>query len=138
MEKLKKPENPIFSKTQEYLKMKHQELKNDYMSEDGGPEACLLVAVDVAKLILEEGGKPELFAIRGKKVDSVNTKSISPTQYDGRVEWGGHMVCVNDGIVYDPMVGNPTELSEYLETSFLEPVEATVRISKERIDDFVK
>ena len=138
MEQFNKTERQMFSETLEYLKSKYEKLKDGYVCEEGGAESCILIAVDVARLILKEGGRPEIVSINGKKIDSSNTKSIFPALYKGRVKWGAHMVCVNEGIVYDPMVGYPLELSEYLDTVFSEPVDSVVRIPQERIVDFVK
>lgn len=127
-----------FQKANEYLKQKYSELENDYKTPDGKYSgACTSIAADMAKIILEEGGKPYLVSIRGKKVDSINTKPIAPARYEGRVVWGGHTVCGVDGIIYDPMIGDPVTEDSYIQTAFLEPVDAEVFVSSEDIEEFI-
>ncbi|MBP9771707.1 MAG: hypothetical protein KBD16_02160 [Candidatus Pacebacteria bacterium] len=133
-------ENPVsneairFPKTEEYLKSEFVELSNNYRK-GGHTASCTLVAFDVAGIVLEEGGHPSILSIVGQKVDSINTKTIVPKCFEGRITWGAHQVCENEGIVYDPMVGKPLPLETYLQTVFTEPVEAEVRFSTEQIKE---
>ena len=93
----------------EYLRRKHQTLRNDYHTPDGiYYESCTELACDVAKLSLKEGIKPSLLSVRGETLpDGVNTKTLVPKLFEGRVTWGGHVVCAKGDIILDPMVGNP-------------------------------
>jgi len=131
-------ENPGFVKTIEYLKKRFTELDNNYKLPDNKhAESCLNIAVEVAGLLISEGGKPYIIAIDGKKIDSINTEAISPARYEGKVEWGRHLVCANDGIVYDPMIGEPVALEEYVQSAFTKPVDATVRVAQDAMEEFL-
>lgn len=124
-----------------YLREKHATLKNDYKMPSGqGAEACGLIAANVAKMFVTMGEKPMLLGINPRKVAEggrAGGESLEPRIYEGRVSWGGHVVCVNHDIVYDPMVGEPKGLSEYKETIFTEPVESEVLVSADDIENFV-
>jgi hypothetical protein len=79
-----------------------------------------------------------LYAIRGQIVDSVgNRKTITPKQYHGKITWGGHTVCENQGLVYDPMLGKAIPLPQYLEETFTEPVTGEISVSSDKIQGFI-
>ncbi len=123
-----------FGKTLQYLKDNFSELENDY----GTNHACSLIACDVARLLIAEGGHPQILDIRGRKTDlGGNTEDLIPRRYSGRVTWGGHSVCQNDNLIYDPMIGEPVEKELYLNTTFLNPAEATVYVPNEEMEEFL-
>lgn len=131
-------ETQTFEKAIKYLGNKFPELENDYSNDDGYVEHCGLIAGEVAKLILADGGHPQLLSIRGQKVDSMNTETLEPKRYAGRVVWGGHTVCENNGVIYDPMIGEPVNKKIYLENTFSKPVVATVLVPQEKMNEFIK
>ena len=135
-------ESLSFPKTKQYLESKFVELENDYRSSDGiHSESCGLIARDVARLIVSEGGNPEILFIQGKEVDIVHilaNEFLEPRRYAGRVSWGGHTVCENENIIYDPLVGIPMDKETYLRTTFLDIAKAEVSISKDKVKDFIK
>jgi hypothetical protein len=132
-------ERMSFPKAESFLATKARTLSHDYRNEHGQLEHCGLLAMDVARLILQEGGHPSMYSIRGSVIDSVgNRKSLTPKQYNGSIIWGGHTVCENQGLIYDPMVGRPVPLSQYLEETFTEPVTGEVSIPSNKIEDFVR
>jgi len=47
-------------------------------------------------------------------------KGIKPKIYEGRVWWACHFVCCADGIIYDPMLGEPKPLEEYTQAFYEE------------------
>lgn len=111
-----------FIETLTYLQEKFFDLENDYSTSDGNhAQSCSLIATKVASLLKKEGGSPQILIITGMKVDSVNTETLYPRRYEGRVKWGGHVVCECGGVVYDPMLGIPVNTEEYLKTAFLRP-----------------
>jgi hypothetical protein len=131
-------EKMSFPKTESFLASKARTLTNEYKDENGHLEHCGLLAIDVARLILEEGGHPSLYAIRGQIIDSDgNRKTLTPKQYNGKITWGGHTVCENQGIIYDPMVGRAVPLSQYLEETFTEPVTSKIDVPSDKIQDFI-
>lgn len=134
-----KLENQDFSDVLDYLDLKYKSLTNNY-SEDGiYREHCGLIATDIAKLFMNKGLKPELFSVRGQIVDKVgNSESIRPKRYNGQVTWGGHTVCVLDGIVYDPIIGKPIPIELYKMTAFEKEVRMYVQIEANKMEEFVK
>lgn len=62
---------------------------------------CGLVSFDIAFLLLEREQKPTILHLRSE-TDSV----LFPDRYGGTVNWGGHMVCSCDGLIFDPLVNS--------------------------------
>ncbi len=100
----------------DYLRKKHSTIVNDYRASDGRySEHCGLIAIDIAKLFLDAGRRPYI----AKVAEDVNeggciqSKSLEPTMYEGRISWGAHQVCVCDGQVFDPMLGEPVAIESY-------------------------
>lgn len=135
---LTEQENPVGR----YLAKKNKTLMNDYRTPDGKyAEHCGLIAVDIAKMLLQEGKRPSLVSIRGKRVanpDIVANEPLIPVQYGGRVQWGGHIVCVCEGVVYDPMIGEPLPLATYAQEAFGADVDMETDVDEDRIADLVK
>src|SRR3989339_32184 len=95
-EQLERAETP--AKVLEYLQSKHGTIINDYQTPDGNyGESCTLIAVDIAKMFLQEGKKPYIIMVRPEA-----NKTLKPGMYNGRVSWGAHQVCCCDGKAYDP------------------------------------
>lgn len=131
-------EQERFPKAVNFLKEKAPILANQYRDPNGQLEHCGLLAIDVAKLILEEGGHPTLLSVRGRVVDSVgNRKTLVPKQYKGAITWGGHTVCENKGLIYDPMVGYPVITETYLNEIFTEPVTIRTSVASDKIQEFI-
>jgi hypothetical protein len=128
--------NPVL----EYLREKHRTLKDDYRTADGKNEICGLVASDVAEILLKEGKNPSIIMVEGKLLQDsfVNTEPLRPVQYKGRVSWGGHVVCICEGLVYDPMMGRPLPIESYGYEAFGTDVRMKTLISEDKIEDFIK
>ncbi len=111
----------------DYLQQRHLSLNNDYRMpppRSNFSESCHYVYEEIAKLCRKHGYEPKLFHVRGMKLaEGVNTESLLPKRYQGRVEWGGHLVCVVGNTVLDPLVGIPLSMEEYAETIFESPVD---------------
>lgn len=123
-----------------FLTEKNKTLVNDYHTPDGNHvENCSLVAIDIAKMLLKEGKKPELIFITGKCIENSpnNYEALKPVQYEGRISWGGHMVCACDGLVYDPMIGEPLPIEEYAHKAFGADVEMKIKVPQNEIEEFV-
>ncbi len=121
-------ETPTFApEILEYLQQRHLSLNNDYRMpppQSNFSESCHYVYNEIANLCRKYGYEPKLFRVRGKKLaGEVNTKSLIPKRYQGRVVWGGHLVCVVGNTVLDPLVGIPLSMEEYAETVFENPVD---------------
>jgi hypothetical protein len=130
-------ESAKFPKAEVSLRKFFNDLSDDYNDEQSHPHACSQMAADIAKLILEEGGLPRLLSVRGRNIDSINTEVLIPKRYEGRIRWGGHVVCAVGDTVYDPLVGVPISLKAYLNEVFENPAQAYERVSVDEIEDFI-
>ena len=109
----------------DFWKIKRRQLANDYVDESGlYAESCGVLAVEIARLLEAEGKTPSILSLR---VDSADTNILVPLPYGGRIGWGGHMVCVAEGMVYDPMLPAPVQWDSYSEAAFGEDILATER-----------
>ena len=125
------PDNSVLN----YLVEKNKTLINDYHTPDGNySESCSLIAVDIAKILLNEGKKSEIVFITGKNAN----ESLGPKQYNGRVSWGGHVVCVCEGMIYDPMIGKPLLIEEYINEAFDSEIKMETIVTKNKIEEFVR
>lgn len=113
--------------TLEYLVRKHSTLKNDYKMPDGNfVESCSIIALEVARRLLEEGKSPYIISFRD------DTSSIKPRIYSERVTWGAHIVCCENDLAYDPMLGQPYPLKKYTYIAFGRKVHSHVMLTKEK------
>lgn len=125
----------------EYMVNKHRTLTTNYKTPDNQySESCGLIAIDIAKRLLEEGKIPCIMQIFGKIIDSEgNRKSIIPKQYDGKVIWGAHQICCAEGKAYDPMISQePVMITDYFQMTFIDDVDTKILINQEEIRKFVE
>jgi hypothetical protein len=124
-----------------YLLEKNRTLINDYRAPDSNyAESCTLIAMDIAKILLGEGKRPEIISVTGKRVANpsiIANEPLKPVQYDGRVSWGAHIVCACDGLIYDPMIGRPMPTDKYAQDAFGDDVEMQTIVTKDKIEEFV-
>jgi len=125
----------------DYLKKQFEVLKNDYRTPDGHVQSCTLIACDVARLLIEEEKIPSIYKVLGKLKDGskYNRETLIPRLYEGRVEWGGHIVTVDEeNVVYDPMLGKSMSIDNYKQQAFLNnDIEMVENISSENVPEFI-
>ena len=120
----------------EYLKEKHQHLKNDYRDESGiHVEHCGLIGLDIAKILFDEGYEPKMMVVR-QLVDN-NFVTLVPKLFEGRVKWAAHQVCCCDGLALDPVIGKPIEVEKYTQEMFGKDIPMKETIPFERIEEFI-
>jgi hypothetical protein len=124
----------------EYMANLYPTLANDYRTPDGKhSESCGCIAVDIAKRLLAEDKVPYIARVQGKLIDTINRHSITPKPFNGRISWGAHQVCCEDGLVYDPMVApKPVAIDDYCKMTFEGEVEMDVLVAQDRIREFVE
>ena len=131
------PLNPVLR----YLADKHKSLLNDYHTPEGNyAESCAVIAADIAKILIKDGKKPTIVSITGKRIDNphiIASEPLEPVQYEGRVSWGGHTVCVCEGMVYDPMIGRPLPIEEYAHEAFGTDIKMKTMVAEDKIEEFV-
>ncbi len=120
-----------------------------------GDRNCLDVACALAWRRLEEGGEPELLAFRPPSPDPQLTlfhaSDYEPLDHaigrfpkvallttEGRFSWNCHVVCAENGWVFDPMLDEPVTLEEYRiqvledESTVCEVLRDTAQLRQER------
>lgn len=78
---------------------------------DEYPFSCFAIAAEIGSFFLEDGD-PQLIAMRNIEPGNLRPQTLKRTQ------WGGHVVCVESGIAYDPILPEPVPLEEYPEIAF--------------------
>lgn len=123
----------------EWLEAKSLTLQNDYRTHGRYSEACGLLAFDAAELLTMAGESPSIGTYTGREIrisGLIDNESLVPPRYEGRVSWGAHVVAINNGYVYDPMVGKPVSLSEYPMLAFgTNDVKLKIRLDTDYIKD---
>ncbi|MFA6523147.1 MAG: hypothetical protein WCS85_02155 [Candidatus Peribacteraceae bacterium] len=100
--------------------------KPEYGTPAGDFRPCLLVAYDIAQVLLH--GHQDLSVMRLTREGGFTFKPKHvPEEFEA---WGEHFVCVCDGTVYDPMLDQPVPLNDYCEVMFGMPL--PMRIHKTR------
>lgn len=122
----------------DYLIKKHETLKDNYTDSKDLAESCSLIAVDLARLLLKEGRRPHIAQVWGKTIKGgINRKPLVPKLYGGRISWGGHIVCCEKDIVYDPLVGKPLNTRSYTSEVFNDPVDINTLVPQDQIEEFI-
>lgn len=124
----------------DFFNLKHESLKQDYLDPDGiHSDICLLIACDIADLLIKEGKNPAIYEVKGEllKGSKINRQSLVPKQYGGRRKWGAHKVCVENNIVFDPILPKPIPISIYPEQAFEGNVHMTEEIPPEEIPELL-
>jgi len=102
---------------EDYLSAKQQELGRRYRAD------CGEIAKQVAELLKSTGEDPYLIALHGT-LKNPNTNSrwpLIPAAYSNQlrpVKFDGHYVCAASEITYDPIIGYPLPVEEYLDRAF--------------------
>ena len=124
----------------EYMTNLRPTLVNEYRTPDRRySESCALIAVDIAKRLLAENKTPYIAVVRGKLIDSINRADIIPKPFQGRILWGAHLLCCENGLAYDPMVDSkPLAINNYCTTAFEGEVDMNIIVAQEQIKEFVK
>lgn len=127
---------------EEYLRKKHSTLINNYRTPDGKySESCLLIAIDIAKLLIEAGRNPYIMIVQQnvRERGYITLKELVPRLYRGRVTWFTHLVCCCDGYVYDPILRIPLgiEINDYCKIVFGKDIDMKIKIPCHEMKDFI-
>jgi hypothetical protein len=132
----------IFSEeVTKYLEKKHKQIKNDYRDIEGKfYEQCGHIALDIAKILLDEGYKPYIMEASEPVEDSSYIKVIPlvPKLYKGKVKWSAHQVCCCNGLAFDPVIGKPIKLESYSKEMFGRDIQMREVISSNQISTFIE
>ncbi len=124
-----------------YLRTRHQTLRNDYMMSNGEDEKCSSIACEIAELIIQEGWRPYIMEISEQFHNEswqLEHKHFMPQIYDDRVEWIRHYICCCHNTVYDPLLGVPIELNQYNQVAFWEQIKMQLLTRPQSISWFDK
>lgn len=118
--------------TVEYLARKQKSLRPNYTRDNGRHlESCWHVATDVARRLLDEGKEPEIVTFTEGTFSLL--KPMVPKEYEGKVTWYAHHVCVADGMSYDPIIGEPVPINEYCQRAFGEDFKMQVSFPHKKL-----
>jgi hypothetical protein len=106
------------SEALDFFESEHRRLGANYVLEDGSPESCVEVAILVSTYLHLEGKEAEIVYLTGAAKDDVNFEPLRPLPYRDRIIWGGHTICVLEGVVYDPILEAPEPLESYPTKAF--------------------
>ncbi len=106
--------------TLEYLlRMERFLFDNQYTAD------CTCLAYEVAKRLLDEEKMPALYRIGDQRFPRV---VFAPLRFPEKI-WLYHDVCMVDGVVWDPMMGQPLLLDEYFTKAFGASLQIEERVS---------
>jgi len=98
--------------------------------EERGFWNCLSAVETLAALLLEGGRSPWIGRLRKSEArgDTVFHGPLMPLRFHGAITWTTHYVCIERGIVYDPVALRPLPLRRYSQAVFGEeiPIETFV------------
>jgi hypothetical protein len=107
----------------DFWRRQREHLVDDY-SDDVGAVHCGVLADEIAGLLKKDGKAPLLVDLRGVTIDDGgNTKRLIPLPYKGEVMWGGHCVCLSEGLIYDPILEEPEPVGTYAAKAFGDEVQ---------------
>lgn len=121
----------------EILQNDHERLTNGYITPEAYSDSCAIVACKIATKLLAAGMRPYLLVIRGGLKNGGNTESLKLVLMKGDMKWGAHIVCAEGEIAYDPVVGNPLPIDEYLKKMFDQSVTYEVMVPPEKMEEFI-
>ena len=75
---------------------------------------CSQIAISIAEMIVDVGKNPDILRI-GKRDMS---DKLKPKMYPRMAPWNYHDVCRLDKVVYDPNLGFPCHMDDYMEKLF--------------------
>jgi hypothetical protein len=96
----------------EFTAFYHPRAAVDYRDPSGDVLSCALIAGAFRVLIAGE--------IRVVRPDLGSHAALRP-RVEAEITWGGHVVCVKDGLVYDVLLKEPCPEADYLERAFHNP-----------------
>jgi hypothetical protein len=96
--------------------------------------SCGLIAIDIAAILLKQAGDPVVVGLKGRPMDRAgNSKPLVPKLLEGKVSWSAHLVCVESGLAFDPLVPEPIDFEHYIAETFTEPPERGVTFHRKEL-----
>jgi len=107
--------------------------------EERGFWNCLAAVETLAGLLLEEGRSPWIGRLRKSEArgDSVFHAPLMPLRFHGAITWTTHYVCVERGIVYDPVALRPLPLRSYSQAVFGEDIPIETFVTEGDIEKYL-
>jgi hypothetical protein len=101
---------------------------------------CLAVVETLAAMLLEEGRSPWIGRLRKSEArgDSVFHAPLMPLRFHGAITWTTHYVCVDRGIVYDPVALRPLRLRRYSQVVFGEEIQIETFVAESDVERYLR
>jgi hypothetical protein len=124
----------LSSKTKSYLRAQAA------LIEERGFWNCLAAVETLAGLLLEEGRSPWIGRLRKSEArgNSVFHAPLMPLRFHGVITWTTHYVCVERGIVYDPVALRPLPLRRYSQAVFGEEIPIETFVAEGDVEKYLK
>lgn len=115
-----------FMRLPEVWERLHTQLEDGYLDTTHQNLAhCRDIAEEIGHALLADGGDPRIMLVGSCKWDGQNPEFLVPKPYEGKITWLTHYVCVQDGVVYDPMLAHPEPIDTYPSKAFGKEVKLT-------------
>ena len=102
-------------------------------------EWCSNIALQIAARLFKDGKYPSILQFSEADVETgiLTFKELKPLLYEGRVSWGFHVVCQCDGLIYDPVLGDPISVQLYSIQMFGENIPRIVLFDTLEIQELI-
>jgi len=101
---------------------------------------CLAAVETLAGLLIEDGRSPWIGRLRKSEArgDSVFHAPLMPLRFHGAITWTTHYVCVERGIVYDPVALRPLPLGRYSQAVFGEEIPIETFVAERDVEIYLR
>lgn len=101
---------------------------------------CLAAVETLAGLLIEEGRSPWIGQLRKSEArgDTVFHAPLMPLRFHGAITWTTHYVCVERGIVYDPVAVRPLPLGRYSQAVFGEEIPIETFVAQGDVEKYLR
>jgi len=114
----------------DFWDVSRRHLADDYKDTDGQDKAyCLSIAEKLVDLLRSEGRDASImYIVGGRNSEDESLDTLEPLPFGGRVSWIGHAVALSDGLVYDPILSEPIDLTDYPSEAFGVTLDVTMSL----------
>lgn len=108
-----------------------------YLFESGYKhDSCRIVAWNTAQLLVTRGVRS---TIEDLTIDNYKTKrKLLPLPFKGDLLWPWHTICIEEEVVFDPLVQRPMYYKPYIVHLFNVPVHRKVDSDLDEVVDFLR
>ena len=100
---------------------------------------CLAASEALASLLLHDGRSPLIGRLRKIEVlgGTVFHAPLIPKRFAGELAWTTHYVCIDRGIVYDPVALQPLRFGSYTRSVFDEELSIETFVAQAELEKYL-